>query len=472
LLSTGFLAANTGMMLLNAWAVERFGFRITYIGSIVVFIAASIVAGLATRADVMVLCRVLQGGAAGLLQPLSMQLIFLVFPPERRGTAMGLFSFGVVMAPAIGPAAGGVLVDEYSWHAVFYLCLPTAVLGMAMGLLFMPGKRDANSARPFDWLGALLLAATLGTLLSGLTDGQRYGWESDRVVTELMVALASGIGFLLWQLTTAAPLMDPRVFSHGGFAAAAMVAFIYGGAIFGSTYLLPLLVQTVQGYTPTRSGLIMMPAGLVVAVVFLIAGRLSDFLPPWLPVCFGLLLFALSSWLIGGVGIDTPFWGLAWWILIGRVGLGFTMPSMNVGGMRALPPRLFGQGAGTINFVRMLGGAFGTNLLTVLLERRTQLHAEMLNAQVDGSWMTLEARRLLEMLYGIGGLPEMVRRDAAYDFISRMVSAQADLLGFRDAFMAVALGCLLAILPGLMLRQKPPGAGAATKVATPLGSAR
>jgi hypothetical protein len=131
---------------------------------------------------------------------------------------------------------------------------------------------------------------------------------------------------------------------------------------------------------------------------------------------------------------------------------------MNVGGMRALPSRLFGQGAGTINFIRMLGGAFGTNLLTVLLERRTQLYADMLNAQVDGGWMTLEARRLLETLYAIGGLPEMVRRDAAHDFITRMISAQADLLGFRDAFLAVALGCLLAILPGLMLRQKPPGA--------------
>src|SRR5690349_23135809 len=101
LLSTGFLAANTGMMLLNAWAVERFGFRWTYLGAILVFVGASILAGLATRADIMVLARVLQGGAAGLLQPLSMQLIFLVFPPERRGTAMGLFSFGVVMAPAI-----------------------------------------------------------------------------------------------------------------------------------------------------------------------------------------------------------------------------------------------------------------------------------------------------------------------------------------------------------------------------------
>jgi DHA2 family multidrug resistance protein len=457
LLATGFLAANTGFMLVNAWAVDRFGFKITYVGSIAIFVVTSIFAGFATDTTVMVVCRVLQGGSAGLLQPLSMQIIFLVFPPERRGTAMGLFSFGVVMAPAIGPTLGGVLVDHYSWHAVFFLSLPTAMLGLVMGMAFMPGRLSAGT-RSFDWPGAILLALAMTTLLSGLTNGQQDGWGSDRVTVELMIAGFSALAFVTWQGFARSPLMDLRLFHHWGFAGAAMVAFIYGGAIFGSTYLLPLLVQTVQGYTPTRSGLILMPAGFAVAFAFLLAGRLADFLPPWLPVCFGLLLFAYSSWLISGVGTDSSFWQLAIWIMIGRVGLGLTMPNMNVGAMRALPPSLLGQGAGSINFFRMLGGAFGTNLLAVYMERRTQMHADGLNSFIDGGSATLEARRLLEQLYTQGGLPEVVRRDAAHDFISRMVEAQAGLMGFRDAFIAVGLACLLAILPGLTLRQKPPGA--------------
>ena len=125
--------------------------------------------------------------------------------------------------------------------------------------------------------------------------------------------------------------------------------------------------------------------------------------------------------------------------------------------MRALPPALFGQGAGTINFFRMLGGAFGTNLIAVHLERRTQLHADLLGPQLDGGSTTVEARRLLENLYAQGGLPEVIRRDAAHDFMMRMVEAQAQMLGFRDAFLIVGILCLLAILPGLTLRQKPPG---------------
>ncbi|WP_424813243.1 DHA2 family efflux MFS transporter permease subunit [Roseococcus sp. YIM B11640] len=457
LLSTGFLAANTGFMLLNAWSVDRVGFRVTYVGSIAVFVVSSILAGLATDTGVMVVCRVLQGGSAGLLQPLSMQIIFLVFPPERRGTAMGLFSFGVVMAPAIGPTLGGVLVDHYSWHAVFFLSLPTALLGLVMGLAFMPGRLSAGT-RAFDWWGAVLLTIAIGSLLSGLTNGQHYGWDSDRVLIELTAAAISTVAFVVWQGFSRSPLMDLRLFGHWGFAGAALVAFIYGAAIFGSTYLIPLLVQVVQGYTPTRSGLILMPAGFAVAFAFLLAGRLADFLPPWLPVCTGLALFAYSSWLISGVGTDSSFWQLGMWILIGRVGLGLTMPNMNVGAMRALPPSLLGQGAGSINFFRMLGGAFGTNLIAVYMERRTQLHADLLNSTIDGGTATLEVRRLLENLYTQGGLPEVVRRDAAHDFITRMVEAQAGLMGFRDAFLAVGLACLLAILPGLTLRQKPPGA--------------
>jgi DHA2 family multidrug resistance protein len=460
LLSTGFLAANTGFMLMNAWSVERFGFRITYVASISVFVAASIVAAIGSDPGLMVLCRVAQGAAAGLLQPLSMQIIFLVFPPERRGTAMGMFSFGVVMAPAIGPTLGGVLVDTFSWHAVFFLCLPTSILGLVMGMLFMPGRVNKGIARGFDWLGAALLALAIGLLLAGLTDGQHHGWNSDHVVIELTGAAAASIAFIAWQAYAPAPLMNLAVFRHGGFVAAALVAFIYGAAIFGSTYLLPLLVQIVQGYTPTRAGLILMPAGLAVAVIFLIAGRLADILPPWQPVCAGLLCFALSCWLIGDVGTDTPFWTLAIWILIGRVGLGLTLPNMNVGAMRALPPHLLGQGAGSINFFRMLGGAFGTNLLSVLMERRGQFHAEALWSRVEGSPIALETRRLLEGLYTQGGIPEVIRRDAAYEFMTRIIEAQAGLLGFRDAFLAVAVICLVAILPGLTLRQRPPGARA------------
>ncbi|MDB5382870.1 MAG: Drug resistance transporter, EmrB/QacA subfamily [Rhodospirillales bacterium] len=463
LLSTGFLAANTGFMLVNSWAVERFGFRLTYVFATGVFVAASLLAGFATETAVIIVCRVAQGAAAGLLQPLSMQIIFLVFPPERRGTAMGMFSFGVVMAPAIGPTLGGVLVDEYSWHAVFFLSLPTAMLGMFLGLLFMPGRIAEGAAKRFDWVGAALLALAIGTLLAGLTDGQRSGWGSHAVLVQLTVAASATIAFIGWECVCEAPLMNPRVFAFGGFAAACMVAFIYGAAIFGSTYLIPLLVQIVQGYTPTRAGLVMMPAGMAVAITFLVAGRMADVMPPWLPVCVGLAFFAVSSWLIGGVGTDTSFWELAIWILIGRVGLGLTMPNMNVGALRALPPQMIGQGAGTINFCRMLGGAFGTNLLAILLERRTELHAEALNAQLDGRSATLEARRLLESLYAQGGLPEVVRRDAAYDFLTRMVEAQAHLLGFRDAFLVIGLICLLAILPGLTLRQRPPGFGAAAR---------
>lgn len=133
------------------------------------------------------------------------------------------------------------------------------------------------------------------------------------------------------------------------------------------------------------------------------------------------------------------------------------MPDRNIGAMRALPPALLGQGAGGINVFRMLGGAFGTNLLSVRLDRRTQHQAEGLNASVEGGGTVLEARRLLENLHAQAGLPEVIRRDAAQEFLGPMVEAEGLMLGLRDAFILTGIICLLAVLPGLTLRQKPPG---------------
>ncbi|CAK8738802.1 hypothetical protein SODG_002405 [Sodalis praecaptivus] len=162
------------------------------------------------------------------------------------------------------------------------------------------------------------------------------------------LALLSAAGFILWELVTPHPLLSLRVFSNLGFSAGCVVAFALGAGIYGSTYIILLFVQTVQGFTPTRSGLLLMPAGLVLGLVFPIAGQLSDKLPPHIPVMSGLALFGLSCWLSGGADVDTPFWTMAWWVMLGRVGLGVMLP--------ALPPDKLAQGSGSLNFVRQLGG--------------------------------------------------------------------------------------------------------------------
>jgi EmrB/QacA subfamily drug resistance transporter len=321
-----------------------------------------------------------------------------------------------------------------------------------MGLAFMPGRTRSGPHPPFDAPGFALLVLALVALLTGLSSGQGEGWGSNAVVIELSVALLAAAGFVLWELSTPAPMLNPRLFAVRDFGAAALVAVVYGAGIFGSTYLIPLFVQTIQGYTPTRAGLLLMPAGLAMLVVFPIAGRLADRLPAALPTATGLLIFSVSCWLQTGIGTDIPFWTLALWLVLGRVGLGLSMTSMNAGALSALPAHWVGQGSGAINFARQFGGAIGVNLSLIWLERQTQLHAQALVATQDGHLgATREMLRELERLLGEGGVAEALRLALAQEHLSQALLAQASLLAFRDTLIGMALACLLEVLPALLL---------------------
>ncbi len=455
LLSTGFLAAMTGTMLLNAWMVETLGQRATFMLAVTVFIIASIMGGLAPAEGVLILARVLQGGAAGILQPLAMQTIFLVFPPEKRGSAMGIYGIGVVLAPAIGPTLGGIMVDSFSWRYVFFIAVPFCLIGLFLATLFMPGRAASGPPRKFDWIGFGLMTVFLVTLLNGLSNGQRDGWMSDTILSHFAIAFVTGMGFLAWELRTRSPMLNLKLFANPVYAAASVVAFIFGAGIYGSTYLVPLFVQTIQGYTPTRSGLLLMPAGLILAVVFPVAGRLSDKTPAYATVMFGLAVFALSSFLMAGVDTNTSFWLFAWWIMLGRIGLGFIMPSLNAGALKALPMTQLGQGSGSINFVRQLGGAFGVNLLSITLERRSQLYVDSFTAaQHAGNSATAEVLHQVSGLMGQAGVPEAIRQAGAMNYLGRIIYSQGNMLGFRDCFFIVSAIFLAALIPALMMRRR------------------
>jgi EmrB/QacA subfamily drug resistance transporter len=358
---------------------------------------------------------------------------------------MGLYAVGVVLAPALGPAFGGLMVDGFGWRSVFFLAIPFAVIGLILGLIVMPGPAREGTKRRFDAPGFLLLITALFALLTGLSSGQREGWQSDAVVTELSIAAAAAIAFVWWEWRSPYAMLNPRLFTVRGFACSSLVALVYGATLFGSVYLLPLFVQTVQGYSATRAGLLLMPAGLALLLVFPIAGRIADKSEPWLPIGIGLILFAYSTWLMVDVGTDTPFWTLAIWILIGRIGFGIAMPSMNAGALRSLPPHWVGQGSGAINFARQFGGAMGVNLLSIYLERQTQLYAQALTATQEGRGNTADWLRDAERLLAQEGFADGIRQALAQDYLGRVVLTQASMLAFRDTFTLLVLICVLAL---------------------------
>jgi predicted MFS family arabinose efflux permease len=244
------------------------------------------------------------------------------------------------------------------------------------------------------------------------------------------------------------------MFANGQFASAGIVAFIFGACMMGSTYLVPVFVQTTQGFTPLLAGLMMMPAGLMLAIIFPTAGRMADMLPPALMVMGGLILFALGFHFMSDTDVDTNFWALALITMLSRLGLGFINPSLNASALKALPPERVRQGAGAANFIRQLGGAFGTVLFVTFLEMRTKFHAEALTA--TQSYANHTSDRMitqLKLLMKNAGLPDQLQRAGALDFLGSVVQAKSQIMAFQDTFMVVAGVALLALLPAWVLSQ-------------------
>jgi len=455
-MATGFLASMTATMLTAAWFVARVGLRATFVTAMLLFVLSSCIAGFATSEAELIAMRVVQGAAAGVTQPLAMIAMFSVFPLHQRGMAMGIFGLGVVLAPAIGPTIGGILIDQYNWRVVFFFVMPFSIAAIFLGSAFLPGRAANAISKPFDFLGFGLLCAALVLVLTGLANGQREGWSSAYILGLLGSGMLLGAGFIVWQTQARHPLLELSLLRYRVFASACIVAFIYGAGLFGSTYLVPLFGQGIQRLTPEGVGLILMPSGLVLALIFPVSGRLSDRLPAPLLVCTGLFLFGISSLLMKAIDARTAFWSLAAWIAIGRIGLGVMLPALNAGGVRSLPPAVLGQGAGMLNFVRQLGGAFGTNLLSVLLGERIAFHANALAATQNGDLtITYSWLASFEALLAQGGVPDgLPQQYGALYHLGRVIYLQAYTQAFQDCFIVVSALFFAAMLPALLMYAK------------------
>jgi predicted MFS family arabinose efflux permease len=339
--------------------------------------AGGIVGGLSNSFSLVLAARVAEGLAAGIVQPIPAIIILRAFEPSEQGRASGIFGMGVVLAPAIGPSIGGVLVDLFGWRSIFFMVVPFCLASLYMAYRFVPvtspGGVAANRAgAPLDWRGLLLGSAGTLCLLNGLVE--LHGNSALRAAVLLGGAAAALVAFVC----VAAPahghraraLMNLDVFSYRQFAMGSIVAFIYGTALFGSTYLLPVYMQLGLQLSPSHVGTILLPAGLVLAVTIAGVGRLADRQPTWLLVSIGLALLSLSFAVMVLVDTTTALWVLVAFAILGRVGLGFILPSLNLGSMRGLAPALIPQGSSAINFVRMLGGAAGVSLCGIVLEWR------------------------------------------------------------------------------------------------------
>ncbi len=367
-LATGFIAAMTTTMLASSWLLDHVGLRKTLGMAMALFSVVSMLGGFATNPEQLIVARVAQGALAGLMQPMGMYLVFRVFPRERRGRAMGIYGMGVILAPALGPVLGGFLVDDLSWRYVMFAPVPVTVLGVFMAWRFLPVPPSKPEPYRFDLPGLLLLGATISVSLDALNRLQHAAGTQMAILAEIAVAFALLVLFIRRERRTSHPLLNVALLKRPRFLFANLGAAALGLALFGSTYLVPLFVQTALDFSATEAGLLMLPAGLVLGITFPIAGRLADRRSARSLVLFGIAMFAMSATLFAVSDASLAFGWLALWTIFGRIGLGFMLPALSTGALNPLQPEELGAGSSTINFTRQLGGAFGVNAVALTIE--------------------------------------------------------------------------------------------------------
>jgi len=392
--AAGFMAAMTLSMLPTPWLLARYGYRHTYVGAIGLLMAGGIVGGLAQHYPLVLAMRVAEGLAAGVLQVIPSIIVLRAFDQSERGRAMGIFGFGVVLAPAVGPSVGGVLVEHLGWRSIFFFVVPFALWALWLARRYLPvsapgGAAPGGRGETLDMVGLGLAAVGVIGLLNGLVHLHDASLHS---AAALLGTGALALALFVWhESRTPKPLLDLGLFGSRPFAMGGVVAFIYGMGLFGSTYLVPVFMQAALHFPPSQAGAALMPAGLVLALTIPIGGRLADRYPPYVLVASGLTLLALSFALMATVGTATALWVLMLWAVVGRIGLGFVLPSLTLGAMPGLGADAVPQAASAISFLRQLGGAAGVSLVGIFLEWRLRLRAGAgdapLAAYADTFWL-------------------------------------------------------------------------------------
>ena len=428
--ASGFMVAMTVSMLTTPWLLSRYGYRATYAGSMLLLLLGGMVGGLSNHYGLVLAARVAEGLAAGIVQPIPAIIILYAFQPHEQGRASGIFGMGVVLAPALGPSIGGLLVDWFGWRSIFFMVVPLCIVSLWLAYKLVPntapGGLAANrQSQSLDWRGLLLGSAGTLCLLNGLVE-LRSGPLLQALVLLVLAALCALL-FVGWQRRLSrqgrSPLMELGLFRYRTFAMGSIVAFIYGTALFGSTYLLPVFMQMGLQLSASHVGTILLPAGAVLALTIPLVGRLADRQPTHVLVSIGLVLLAVSFAMMFTIDVRRPTQIvplLVVWAVLGRIGLGFILPSLNIGAMRGLGHAHIPQGASVINFLRMLGGAAGVSLCGIVLEWRVAAHG--------------------------------FRLDTASTSPERLAA-------FDETFFMLAAVCAVALVAALKLKATPPTQG-------------
>ncbi len=455
---TAYAIGNVIIVPMTSWLSQQFGRSNYFAASIVLFTVCSFLCGNADNIWELVAFRFLQGLGGGALLVTSQTIITESYPVEKRGMAQAIYGLGVIIGPTLGPPLGGYITDTFSWPYIFYINIPIGIIATLLTLQFVrsPKYGEKSAAKDVDWLGIALLAIAVGSLQYVLERGQDDDWFESIAITAFSVIAVFGLFFFIWrEFTFKNPIVDLRVLRNGHLRVGTVLSFILGFGLYGSTFIIPLYTQATLGWTATQSGMLMIPAALTTAFMMPIIGQLLQRgVPQQYLVALGMLLFfTYSFW---GYKIITPDTGkdaFFWMLIVRGIGMGMLFIPITTLSLSTLRGQQIGQGAAFTGMMRQLGGSFGVATITTFLARQNMDHRSDLVSKLDINNPNVQQRVTgIQHNFMTKGISSDHALQTAYKSLDYMVTKQAAVLSYRDAFLYLGVMFLVCIPFVLMVK--------------------
>lgn len=458
---TSYLVANAVVLPMSGWFSSLMGRKRFYLTCVFIFTVSSLLCAMAPSLGWLIAFRVLQGLGGGGLQPTSQSILMESFPPEKHGQAMAMYGIGVVFAPVLGPVLGGWLTDNYSWHWIFLINIPVGIVSMVLSSTLLQDppylkRLSLKGGKQIDFVGFGLVIIGLASLEIVMDEGQRNDWfSSPFIVTFAILAAVGLVAAVVWELNHDNPVVNLRLLKDRTFAAASFMLFALGFVLYGSTYTIPIFLQTMLGFDATTSGLVMSPGGLVILVSMPIVGVLVRKVDTRLMVAYGLSMTGLGLIFMSHWNLSIGYWDAATARIVQCMGMGSLFIPINVMAYSTLSKEKANQAAGLMNLFRNIGGSVGIALLSTLLSRRTQFHQAQLTGHLTQGDLPSQ-----DFVIGVGralvakGYSAVDSLQGGLGMLWRQTLRQSGYMAMLDVFFTMACICF-AILPFLIIMRRP-----------------
>ncbi len=445
-----------------AYFKRKYGIKYPFIVSLAIFVIGSALSGLAPSYTDLIIFRILQAiGGAG-LTPTGLILLAEVFPPNERGEAMGIWSIGAMVAPAIGPTLGGYLVDYVNWRWIFYVNVPIGIISILWAAMILPYDIPVKKyLKKFDILGFLFMALFMGSLLYALNEGQTFGWNAPIIIQSEVLSGFSFVFFIITELFVEVPLLNLSIFKNYNFVVSIMVNIVRAVGIFGSMFLLPLFMENVLNYNAMHAGILMAPTAVAVAVVSPFSGKISDKIGPRYPLFVGLLIVAASMFMFDNISLNTSAYDIVVNQLIRGVGIGLLNAPVMSAALNSVKKKLIPEVSGLIPVTIQIGASFGIAFIGNELIIRQIYHLNQYARNIKYNFYTYH-----DMMKFIGGnlvnkapsyfRPGTTFPNSALSFFDYIIHMLASVASYGDLFAILGYITIVGAVIAFFIKNKRP----------------